>query len=426
MKDLKGKRLLVLGGSLWKNAIKAYTDSQGIRVIAAGNNTDAGIFDIADEKYCINSVKADEMKAFIADKDIDGVYLGGSEVVIGSACKYLAEIHKPCYCVEKQWNLVQNKKQFKQVCIEAGLPTVPEYSVNPQNPVLPEECFPVITKPTDGCGSAGFSVCRDNRELKKGYDIAAENSLTGTVIIEKFVKNDANVVFYTVNEGKIYFSGLSDKYPVCHKKQGSYVGGLFVYESASTEVFREQFEDSIQKMITNIGIKQGSFWIEVFHNADDYYFNEFGYRYGGSASLYPTEYFYGINQVATDIYYALTGEGAICREASLFPELQEKKAHYAIYPVHIGPGRIKNIEGLSAIQDDANILKVLTTKSEGDLIEDTGSFAQAYALIHIMFNQTEELIKTLDRIHKQLKITDEAGENMILRLLDPEKISVYS
>ena len=43
MQDLKGKRLPVLGGSLWKEAIKQFVNEHEITLIATGNDQSAGI-----------------------------------------------------------------------------------------------------------------------------------------------------------------------------------------------------------------------------------------------------------------------------------------------------------------------------------------------------------------------------------------------
>ncbi len=424
MRTLKGKRLLILGGSLWKEAIKQFADEHEIILIATGNDQSAGIFDIADEKYNVNSTDARAMKALIKEMKIDGVYMGGSEAVIGSACQYLEELGLPCYCTYKQWNTLQNKKNFKSLCIQSGLPVVPKFEFENGEIRLDKDDFPVITKPTDGCGSSGFSVCYNNDELQKGYRIAADESATGSVITEKFVKNDSNVVFYTVSEGKIYFSGLSDKYPVRYAKQGSYVGGLFVYESRFTKEFRDKFEEKIQKMITSINIKEGCFWIEVFHDGNEYYFNEVGYRYGGSASIFPTDYLYGINQVASDIYYALTGESLIIGHKSMISTSIKRKNYYAVYPVHLLPGTINSIEGVDILKTTSSVVTVLTTKNVGDTIIDTGSFSQAYALIHVVFDSVSELKAIINFIHDTLVIKDEDGNSMVNRMLEIDKTNI--
>ena len=312
----------------------------------------------------------------------------------------------------------------KDLCVKNGLPVVPRYEVTLNNieDISEDAFFPVITKPTDGCGSSGFSVCNNLDELKRGYKIAAESSPTGGVIVEKFVKNDGVVVFYTFSEGNVYFSGLEDKYPVKYEKQGSYVGGLFVFESQLASEFRARFEDKIQMMINSIGIKEGSAWIEVFHDGDEYYFNEVGFRYGGSVSVYPVNYFYEINQVASDIYYALTGKSKIFGHRSLMPITLHQKKKYCVYPVHIKSGIIKSIKGEDVVKAMENVTFITLTKHEGDFIADTGSFSQAFALVHFVCDDEKECIKTIDEICMKLSVIDSEGNDMIHKMLDFNKV----
>ena len=54
MKDLSGKRLLLLGGSIWKDAIKQFAEEHRLTLIATGNDMSAGIFEISQEKYNVN------------------------------------------------------------------------------------------------------------------------------------------------------------------------------------------------------------------------------------------------------------------------------------------------------------------------------------------------------------------------------------
>ena len=67
---------------------------------------------------------------------------------------------------------------------------------------------------------------------------------------------------------------------------------------------------------------------------------------------------------------------------------------------------------------------VLTTKNVGDVIQDTGSFSQAYALIHMVFDDLKELERTLDFIHNTLVIRDSNGKNMVNRMLDMNKANI--
>jgi hypothetical protein len=415
--ELCGKRLLILGGSLWRDSICAFCRSNGIAIIAAGNDSSSGICDIADEYYEVNSTDAYSMKELIQTKNIDGVYMGGNEPVIVAACQYINELGLPCYCSIDQWNALQDKKRFKALCSQFGLPVVRELSPD----AIKDEDFPLVTKPVDGCGSMGFSVCRNVEELEKGWKAASKASPTGRVIVEQYVRNEAVGVLYTLNEGKLVFSTLEDKYPVHFEKHGTYVGGFFDFESPFAGEFRSLFEDKIQGMIRYLDIREGNFWMEVFHDNGRYFFNEAGFRIGGSGSLYPVDYFSGINQVAADIYYALTGKSKIHGFPPIHGQETPRGKKYAVYPLFASSGTIKRIEGYDALLDRPNILRILSKKKPGDSVPDDGSFGQIVALVHFLYDDVEELRETLHAIHTCARLKNDQDQDMVLRLLDIER-----
>ena len=420
IKNLKGKRLLLLGGNMFKDSIKQIADAYGIYLIAVSNDPDAEIFDIADEKYVISSTDSDAMKAFIKEHRIDGVYMGCSEPVISVACQYIAELGLPCYCTKKQWDFLQNKVNFKNLCIEHGLPVVPQYAEND----IPKSEYPVIVKPVDGCGSKGFSVCKDEKEIKEAVSIAKENSASKKVLIEKFVKNEGVVAFYTFSNGEAYFSGLEDKYPVRYSEQDRYVAGMLIFESSLEKEFRTRFEDKIKNAFSDIGIKEGTIWMEVFHNGDDYFFNEAGYRYGGSISIYSVDYVCGINQLASDIYYALTGESMITGFDPLIPKDISRGKHYAVYSLHISPGRISSLEGYEELLANKNVIVIPTAMSVGRSVEMSGTIGQVFGFVHFVFDTIDECREMVDLIHDTIKIIDENGNNMLLRKIDFESKNI--
>lgn len=74
--NLEGKKLLLLGGGLWKDAISAFAKENGVQLVATGNDTTSAIFDISQEYYNIDSTSAEKMKRLIKENHIDGVYMG--------------------------------------------------------------------------------------------------------------------------------------------------------------------------------------------------------------------------------------------------------------------------------------------------------------------------------------------------------------
>lgn len=425
-KNLEGKRLLLLGGNLWKGAIRQFADEQGITLVATSNDPHAGIFEIADETYLVSSTDADAMKCLIREKNIDGVYMGGSEPVISAACQYLNELNMPCYCTKEQWDYLQNKQNFKNLCISCGLPVVPRYEIDEADfdACAANIPYPVITKPVDGCGSAGFSVCQNAEELRFGYQKAKAASDSGNVLVEKFVKNDGVVVFYTLSNGEAVFSGLEDKYPVRYKETGSYVAGMHLFASEQTNDFRNRFEDNIKAMFRKLHLREGSVWIEVFFDGANYYFNEAGYRISGSISIYPVQFCCSINQVATDIYYALTGESIVFGFRSLLDEKKMEREKYAVYSLHIGKGKIGCIKGIDELRVRENVVAIPVTKHVGDTIAGSGTIGQVLAFVHFVYDTENELRQMLREIHETVKIMDTYGNNMLLQMINPDTLVV--
>lgn len=420
--ELQGKRLLLLGGSLWKEAIQNYAVKNDITLIATGNDQSAGIFQIAQEGYAVDSTDAEAMKKLIIEKKIDGVYMGGSEAVCSVACKYLNELGMPCYCTKEQWDFLENKANFKTLCEQFGLPVAKRYPYPAADHDSMQIDFPVITKPTDGSGSHGFSVCHNLEELRKGYETAKKESPSGGVLVEKFVKNDSVVVFYTFSNGKMFFSGLEEKFPIRYEEQGRYVAGAHVFESSFTQEFRGKFDAKLAEMFCSIGIQEGSIWIEVFHDGNQYYFNEVGYRYSGSVSIYPVDYFYQINQVAADINYALTGKSLVEEKEhyqSLISGRVKRKEKYCIYSIHVAPGMISRVTGVDELMLMDSVVAVPVAKKEGDTVKASGTIGQVFAFVHFVFDTKQELESIIDCIHKKLQVLDPYGNNLVQRLVDP-------
>ena len=418
MQNLKGKRLLLLGSSVWKDIIQKFAKEFEVKLIFAGLYP-APLDEIADESYRIDTTDANVMKPFIKEHNIDGIYMGGSEFIISSTCQYINQLGYPCYCTKEQWDLLQDKAKFKELCIKHGLPVVPRYEINKNNleKSLPENVFPVITKPTDGSGSNGFSVCHNLEEFIKGYKKAETDSPTQSVICEKFVNNQGIVVFYSFTNGEMIYTLTEDKYPVKYEKQGSYVGGLFLCESEFASEFRNRYEEKIRSLFKSIDIKEGTIWIEVFKDHDNYYFNEVGYRHGGSYSFYTVDYMSGINQMYADLYYSLTGKSKLYGFTSLIPSHVNKNMKYCIYPIHMTAGVIADFEGVDKVKSWNNCVFFPISKNIGDHIKETGSWGQCVALLHFTYETIDECKATINKLHRTFKVLDNKGINLISQKL---------
>ena len=259
-------------------------------------------------------------------------------------------------------------------------------------------------------------------QLKEGYKNAVNFSASGRVLVEKFVPNEGIVVLYHMCGGKLNFCCIEDKYPVYYKDAGRYVVGMLVFESKHTERFRALYEEKIEKMLNSIGITEGPIWLEVFMDGDDFCFNEVGYRYGGSVTIWPVQYFAGVNEVASDIYYALTGKSKVNNFISIIPNTFNRKKNYCIYSIHLHPGLISRVEGLQEILQMDNVVSIPVAMAIGTDVKHTGTVGQVYAFVHFVFNSKNELKQMINTIHDTLKVYGQDGKNLVNRMLDTNRI----
>ena len=414
--ELKGKKLLVLGGSAWIDIIKSFTNQYGITVFTAGNDPRSPLA-AAGEYHNINSTDHDEMKAFIRAAGIDGVYMGSNETVIRHALQYLEELGLPHYCTLTQWDALMNKRSFKNLCCQFGIPAAPGYPWTPENPC--EISFPVVTKPADGCASMGITICSDQEELKEGYQLALKNSPSGEVLIEKRVNNSGMDVFFQITNGETEFCALGDKYPVQFEKGAGSVAGARVLPSLYTEEFRGRFEEKLKELFQYLGLRQGLIWMEVFHDGDQYYFNEAGFRPNGSLSIIGIDYLCGINTVAADIYYALTGRGIARGFPSLIlKDVPRNKKKVCEYWVALHPGKIGSIHGTEALLNHPNVLGLFPKYGVGSVVPHTKGFAQNFCVIHFAYDNADEMKSVTDCIRSTIKVRDQQDNDMIIHKTD--------
>lgn len=425
MKDVKGKKLLLLGSTVWKDLIKSFADYYGVRLYFAGLYP-APLDDIVEEYYRIDTTDPEAMIPFVKEHKFDGVYMGGSEFIVSHACVWINQLGLPCYCEKEQWDILQDKSRFKDLCIKHGLPVVPKFVINAQDisGSVPASEYPVITKPTDGSGSNGFSVCHNAEELENGYKLAAEVSPTNSVICEKFVNNKGMVVFFEFSKGVMQFAMSEDKYPIHYEKQGTYVAGMHTFPSRAEDEFRDKYINSLGKLFEDIGIKEGSIWIEVFHDGDAFYFNEVGYRYSGSFSFYTLDYLKNINRFFSDLYFATSGDSQLFGFPSLIPVNVERGLNYCIYSIHCDAGIVEKEEGIVEIQKrfPDRIVVVPHQKNIGDTIVESGSFGQVFCLFHFVYKTQEECKEILQFIQETYKVIDSNGKNLVLKKINVDNV----
>ena len=411
------KKLLVLGGKpIGSCEIVEYAKSEGAYVIVADYLPKelSAAKRIADESWDISTGDTDEIKRLIIEKNVDGVYTGVHEFNITKMLIICKELNIPCYCTPEQWNNVDNKELFKNMCRKYGIPVTKEYDISPNldEDELNKIDYPVITKPVDGSGSRGFSICHNSDELKVAYEQAIKFSPTESVLIEQYMDyENSAIVNYTLVNGEVIYSGIGDKKSKKVTEKGAPIMSAVIYPSLYEERYLSELDEKVRRMFKEEGYKNGVIWIEAFCKNGVFTFNELGYRFGGSLTYHAVKHRVGFDQLAMQVDYALSG---INEEIST--NYQAPDDVYMVLPVHVKPGKISRIEGIEELKKHKEFNEIVFVHYVGDQIEDWGSAQQVFAYIHFITRNRDEADEFAKYVVSTIKVYDENNNQMLFNL----------
>ena len=414
----EGKKILVLGGKpIGSVELVERAKQLGAYVVVADYlpKEESPAKRIADESWDISTADVDKLVDLCKQKHIDGISAGVHEFNINRMLDLCERLNLPCYCKRSTWIYCDDKVEFKKLCIKNSISVANKYEIDDTADMmqLQKLPFPVIVKPVDGSGSRGFHICHNAAELKEKYKDAASFSPTKRVIVEDFIPYDAVIIHYTMFHGNCYFSGMSDKISRKFASTGSSVMGFQTLPSKGQDVYLQKLNERVCTMFEKAGFTDGPIWIEAFYDGKDrFFFNEMGYRFGGSLTNYPVKYFYGIDQLDLMISSALSGDIP-------FTQIQNKNPkNYCILPIHTKAGKIQHVVGENDIKNMHNIYAYVPVHFEGDEIHEWGSAQQVFCYIHVLYDTYNDLKITLNNVMKTIKAEDLNGNNLLFTLYD--------
>jgi hypothetical protein len=408
------KRLLLLGGSNSTEDIVRFAKKNNVKLIATGKYPKTPLKAISEESYDIDAIDDQALIKLVAEKCIDGIFVGCNETVVPHALTAASANGLPCYCTNRQWELCANKAKFKAMCRKYNIPITAEYSLAENDKIQ----YPVAVKPVDSCGSQGFSICQNEDELKIAYEKALTFSLSSRVLIEKFMPYDAVIIHYTLINGEILFSGMSDKISMKLKDHGASVMAFQSFPSKFTDIYIDTLDQKVKTMFLQEDFHDGPIWIEAFNNNGKFTFNEMGYRFGGSMTYYPIRYFYGFDQLELILNFSLGKPEKKAASGFLIDNAYQKDLNYCILPLHVNPGYIASVVGESVIKTLPYVYAYIPTHFEGDTIKLSGTVSQVFCYLHVLFTDNIDLRNKLTNIISSLKVFDDANNNLLFCLFD--------
>jgi biotin carboxylase len=418
--QLEGKKLLILSGGSYMCQIVQTAREYGVYTIVTDMYTDYSVSPaklMADEAWDISWNDTDALAEKCRADGVDGVFTGFSEFCAVAARRLCDALGLPYYATMEQIDITRDKAKFKNLCIKNGVKTVDHYTGRS------DVRFPVVVKPTDNAGSRGISVCYNEREFNAGIEKALSFSNSKSVVLEPFMDQPEVNISYTIQDGEISLSCMSDAQAGVQKHGQIKMTDGWLFPSRYLSHYVERCDENVKSMLKSIGINNGFLFITGFYDEPDFRIFEAGYRLGGGTTYNFIAYNNEINYMKMMIAHSLTGKMAGW-------DVREKDNPFFKKPccnltVMAKPGKVGHVGDIAGLRKMDGVLSVDQFYMLGQEIPDSGALSQTFARVNIVAESAEQLADRIEKTYELIDLRDEQGEDMILSRLQHDKIKHY-
>lgn len=421
--ELKGKRLLILGGMRFSCEIVKKAQAMGIYTLVADYNKieDSPGKQIADEAVDLSVIDVDAVVEYVKGNRIDGVFVGFNDMLLPYYAEICEKTGLPCYGTKEQFETLIAKDKYKSLCRQFGVPTIPEYDFHDENIK-----YPVLVKPVDSSGSRGITICHDRAELEKAVEVGRKASKTGEVLVERYMDGREVTVFWTFQNGNYYLSALANRH--VKQNQGGDVIPLpvgYTFPSVFLSKYRLEVEGNCKKMFRHLGIKDGMMFMQCKVEDGTCYLYDLGFRPTGSLEYKILNRVCGYDPLDMMICFALTGRMG---EEDIAPKVKPEFETPAFNVSCLcAPGTIKEITGSDEVKKMPEVEDVVVAYTPGETITEQmrGLLAQISIRVLGSVDKKESLLPTMQKINETLHILGEDGRELLLPGIEYEDINGY-
>jgi len=419
----KGKKLLILGGIKLACDIVIRAQKMGLYVIVADYNVDSPAKLIADEGVLINAMDVDSIVSYCEVNKIDGVITGFIDILMRPCLEVCKRLKLPCYFTDSMIELSTNKIAFKNVCNLYGVPVPQTYLVGSAltNDICKKIHYPVFIKPLDSSGSRGASVCWNQEELERQFEVSLNYSPTKNVIIEDFLKGREFLLNIIAQNGDYRVISMFDRYSCNDRSSAINYANLSKGPSQAIDYYYEQVEDKVIKMFRQHGFNDGIFFLQGYFNGDTITFFEMGCRLGGA--YYDLENkCIGVDPIEMLISYAITGK--MSDDITALPMRVGKYDEIAVCVNFLLSGsdkeeKIFKIEGISAIMNMSSYVHSEQRYFEGNSFKADNTIDKPILCVYLVVKDIKQLICDINYMNSVFHVTNHEGQSLLKEKFNP-------
>ena len=320
-----GKKLLILAGAGVHCKVVRAAKEMGIYTIVTDylEMKDSPAKQIADEAWMLNITDIDAIVEKCRQEKVDGVLnfcIDPAQKPYQQICEKLG---MPCIGTKEQFDILTDKRKFKNYCIAHNVDVIPEYTY--EDIIADKAEYPLFIKPTDSRGSRGQSVCHNKEEALKAIEFAKRESSDNGFLCEKYMGGyqDLASAFFVVS-GEPYLVKFGDRHLGLKKDNTNNQVLCTELPSDFSKQFVATIYDRVKNMIQSLGIKYGPVFMQGFIDGNTIRYYDPALRMPGGDYDVILEKATGFSTVKSMIHFALTGN------IMTMPGLPKKPAAYGI------------------------------------------------------------------------------------------------
>ncbi len=397
------RKVLIIGDNLHSKELIETAKASGIYTIITDNKTveQSPSKEIADEYWDISATDIDALEKKAREVGVTGVTCGASEICMSAVRKLCKRMNLPFWMDDTAWEITNNKRKFKELCQECGLPVAKEYrlDISFAQEDLDKVEYPVVVKPADGFGSRGMHICSNADELKEGYKDAYEMSSIKEVVVEQYFTGWEVQLLFAFHDGKAYLATTGDTYG--DKKENNTIV-FAVGPTRYMERYEKEWKKSIENLFVKLHCKSGIGFIQFVLDGDRAAVMEMNYRLPG-----------GHNNIDALMYKCML-DCAMGEDTVTEQDLAYHSYGQICYALWLRPGTIAKIEGVDEVHAKISSLHLTQTKKVGDVIGENEGMRRIFLYV-ISMTSSDEVINNVDYINETVKVYDTEGNDMVYK-----------
>ena len=422
MKELEGKRLLILGGFNLACVIIRHAQALGAYVVVADYNENAMAKDIADKFALVSATDVDALVELCKKEKIDGVTTGFVDILLQPCYEVCQRLGLPYYVTPKMLTMSTNKIDFKETCNQYGVPVPQTYFIGAK---IPDEVYgrinyPVFVKPLDASGSRGAGICHNREELDKQVEIAAGFSVTNNAIVEDYITGREFLMNYIAQDGEFRMVSMFDRYASSDRGGAINYASLSLGPSKAVDYYFDEVESKVINMFRSLGFKDGLYFLQGYSDGNKITFFEMGCRLGGS--YYDLERkCIGIDPVDMTIRYALTGK--MTENINAIPAHVGRYNNIGVcvnYLLIGGEETIFEINGIEEIKKMPSYVESEQRQFVGDHYKSDRTVDRPVFSVYLAVANKKEIVEDVNYMNSVFTVVNAEGKSLLKEKFNPE------